>query len=391
MSHICVAHTNLMAKGGGEGVCMTTLEALQNHHDVTLCTLFPLDWEELNHYFETAVHPENVSVYRPIGVNQLLNQIDIPLYNLQNALLNRVIERRIDEFDTVVSTDNEVSLPIPTIQYIHTPRFGRLVTTKRVGEDSFVDHAYDRLSWYVGGYDPNEVRSSVLLTNSNWMANIVHDTYDVRPRVVHPPVDTRGFTPRPWDQRENGFVIVGRIARYKRVDQVIRVIDGVRDHGHDVHLHVIGPGYDGAYRHEIERLAQEREYVILDGELSRAELIERICTHRYGIHGKRNEHFGMAVAELVAGGALPFVPDSGGQRDIVNHCDELMYTTVDDAVMKIDQVLSNPSLATELRFDPDSIERRFGRERFKETINDLVDETIEGRSEISPSGANMSI
>lgn len=65
MSRICVAHTNLMAKGGGEGVCMTALEALQDRHDVALCTLFPPDWEELNRYFDTAVRPVDVAVHRP--------------------------------------------------------------------------------------------------------------------------------------------------------------------------------------------------------------------------------------------------------------------------------------------------------------------------------------
>ncbi|MDS0474560.1 glycosyltransferase [Natrinema sp. 1APR25-10V2] len=150
------------------------------------------------------------------------------------------------------------------------------------------------------------------------MANVVQDVYDVHPEVVHPPVDTEGFDPRPWDEREDGFVTVGRLARYKNVAETIRIVDGVRERGHDVHHHVVGPSYDPEYRRELEAMADARDYVTLEGELPREELVDLLCTHRYGLHGKRNEHFGMAVAKFVAAGAIPVIPDNGGQRDIVD-------------------------------------------------------------------------
>jgi hypothetical protein len=36
---------------GAEGVCTTTVEALQDSHDITLFALFPFDRHELNRYF----------------------------------------------------------------------------------------------------------------------------------------------------------------------------------------------------------------------------------------------------------------------------------------------------------------------------------------------------
>lgn len=33
---------------------------------------------------------------------------------------------------------------------------------------------------------------------------------------------------------------------------------------------------------------------------------------------KENKHFGIVVAEMVAAGMIPFVPNSGGQTEIVN-------------------------------------------------------------------------
>ncbi|WP_247729045.1 glycosyltransferase family 4 protein [Halovivax limisalsi] len=374
MARIAVAHTDLAAKGGGEGVCMTVLEALQDGHEVHLLTLTTPDLEELNRYFNTDVDP--LPVRRAPVVDRALDLVDVPLYNLRNALLNRHVARHRDEYDLVVSTDNELSPEPPAVQYVHTPRFGRLVVSKRVGEDGFVDHLYDRLSYRAGGYDAERIRRGRLLTNSRWMANVVQDVYGVRPRVVYPPVDTSGFDPLPWDEREDGFVTVGRLARYKNVDETIRIVDEVRERGHDVHQHVVGPSYDPDYRRELEAMAADRDHVTIEGELPRADLVELLCTHRYGLHGKRHEHFGMAVAELVAAGAVAFVPDNGGQRDVVDRRDALCYRTPGEAVEQIDDVLSNPDRRREVRLDPARVEARFGRKRFREEMRSIVREAL---------------
>ena len=107
MARIGVAHTDLMAKGGGEGVCMNALAALSDRYDVTLLTLTSPDVDELNRYFNTDVR--GVTVRRPPYVEEFLDRVDIPLYNAENALLSRFVDAHADEFDLVISTDNEIS------------------------------------------------------------------------------------------------------------------------------------------------------------------------------------------------------------------------------------------------------------------------------------------
>ena len=376
MARIAVAHVDPGMKGGGEGVCVATLEALQADHDLTLFTLAEPDVGELNDYFQTDV--DDIRVRTPAFVESFLDWLDDPRYNLRNALLNRFVARERERFDLAFGTDNELGVANPLVQYVHTPRFARLVVSKRVGEDGFVDHAYDRFSWKVGGFDPDRIRESTVLANSGWIADVVQDAYGVRPDVVHPPVDTRGFAERgdrPFGEREPGFVTVGRLARYKNVLENVEIIDRVRERGHNVHIHLVGPGYDDEYTREVKRAAGEREYVRVEGEVSREELVDIVARHRYGLHGKRHEHFGMAVAELVAGGTVPFVPDNGGQREIVGS-DRLTYSTTDEAVEQIDRVLSNPEEARELRRGTAEIERQYGRERFKREIRDVVDDAL---------------
>jgi hypothetical protein len=36
-----------------------------------------------------------------------------------------------------------------------------------------------------------------------------------------------------------------------------------------------------------------------------------VSRHRFGLHGMKGEHFGIAPAELICGGCITFVPDDG--------------------------------------------------------------------------------
>jgi glycosyltransferase involved in cell wall biosynthesis len=375
MARIAVAHADLMAKGGSEAVCMNALEALQGVHEVTLLTLTSPDLNELNRYFRTEVR--DVDVRRPRWAALLLRRVDASRGDLRNALLNRFVADCRDEFDLVVGTDDELSVRGPLVQYVHAPRFARLAVSKRVGEDRFRDHLSDRLTWKFGNYDPELVRSSTLLADSGWTADVVQDAYDERPTVIHPPVDTRGFDEAavPWGGREPGFVAVGRVAPDKDVLRNVEIVDRVRDRGHDVHLHLVGPEADDEYAREVERAAADREYVNLDGEVSRERLVELVSTHRYGLHAARHDGFSTAVAELVAGGTLPFVPDRGSQPDIVGS-DDLTYGTTDEAAEQIDRVLSNSERARKLRRATPEIEDRFGKRQFHRKMREVVAEEL---------------
>jgi glycosyltransferase involved in cell wall biosynthesis len=312
----------------------------------------------------------------------LHEEFGLKYYVLQNALLGRYARRRADEFDLLVSTINELGLESDAIQYIHFPFDWTVSLDNRehifhptVEQDSL----YERLATWVAGVDREDILQNTLLANSEWTADVVADAYGTRPQVLHPPVDTREFEDRPWHEREDGIVTVGRIERSKRIKELIEITAGVRERGRDLHLHVIGPTVDEEYRREVEKVAAGREYVYLEGELPRDELVERISTHMYGIHGKRYEHFGMAVAELAAGGAIPFVPNDGGQHAIVDDREELLYESVDDAVEKIATVAGHPDLQRDLRrpLGPEPIQRRFGRERFQQAIRRIVAETLD--------------
>lgn len=372
---IAVAHHNLMEKGGAEGVGMNVLEALQDHYDVTLLTLTHPDIDELNRFYNTAVNERKIEIQQIGLITPVLYNKTKKLHLMKNALVSRLVARRSDEFDLVFCTYNELSLPGCSFQYIHMPQFRRWTQDDDTGPLSGI---YDAVSKAIEGFDQEMIGRNHLLANSAWTARVTEKIYGTQPDVVYPPVDTTEFVDTPWTERENGFVTVGRLLPYKNVLRSINVVNRLRSRGHDTHIHIIGPALDTDYAERVKTVATAHDFVHLEGEVSRAELVELISTHRYGIHGMDHEHFGMAVAELAAGGTIPFVPDDGGQREIVHERDELLYETVDEAVEKIDRVISNPELQTKLLDQLDDVEERFGRERFRETIRELVSGSLDG-------------
>jgi glycosyltransferase involved in cell wall biosynthesis len=84
------------------------------------------------------------------------------------------------------------------------------------------------------------------------------------------------------------------------------------------------------------------------------------------------EHFGIAVAEMVRAGCVVFVPDGGGQVEIVGQEDRLRYTSAADAVAKILQVMRDPDAQAALRGRLAARKDLFGAERFVRRVQEIV-------------------
>ena len=82
---------------------------------------------------------------------------------------------------------------------------------------------------------------------------------------------------------------------------MIEIIGAVRDAGFDVHLHIIGPVGDRFYYREIKKMQRKNSWIILEGLVDRQKLTSIISEHKYGIHGRSNEHFGIGVVEMIKG------------------------------------------------------------------------------------------
>ncbi len=157
--------------------------------------------------------------------------------------------------------------------------------------------------------------------------------------MLHPPL--AGSFPRlPWEQRADAFLAIGRLAPEKRYETIVAILQEVRRRGHAVRLTIAALDDSPAHTRALgEVFARHASWITVHHNLERTALLALVAHHRYAIHANPREPFGMAVAELAAGGCLVFAPNRGGVSDIVRD-PRLRFATVQEAVDKICRVLA---------------------------------------------------
>ena len=382
MADVTIFHPDLRRGGGGETVAFYLLDALIDDHSVTLYTVSDPGFEELSQQTGVTVYEDDFSVksISPLPVSAIETladvasewfQIDLHLDALKSAFIQRRVRASELDHDLLVSTANEFFVEGPSLQYIHFPTYsGRAGSEYETWAPSIPYRLYRTVCKTVAGgrgFDS----STTLVTNSQWTRDIVQRSYDHPVEVVYPPVNIEDFDPNT-DTQEAGFVTVGAIHESKRQLDMIEILDRLQNQGIYTHLHIIGEVWSQSYYECVRNAATDRDYIHLEGYVDRERLIDLIEQHKYGLHGRKNEHFGIAVAEMVAGGAIPFVPDGGGQTEIINERPELKYHSTEDAVQKITKVMTDTALQQNLRSDLDSTVTEYSTDQFKRSIRSLV-------------------
>jgi glycosyltransferase involved in cell wall biosynthesis len=374
---ILMIQPNLQPPGGGQSVCAWILQALKGSYDLSVLSWRPVDLAPINHFFSTSLAAGDISFHtvNPI-LRRCMDSLPTTASLLRTALLLKACRKIQQRFDVLMTTNNEADFGRPGIQYIHYPwnNFPRPSVDLRWYHVACAVSCYYRLCTAVGKFSKDRIRSNITLVNSNWTAARVKECYGgIATQTVYPPV-VGDFPDSPWAERENGLLCIGRISPEKKIEKIIAIVGAVRAAGHDVHLHIVGTPDDDAYYGRIARLAREHaSWIALEHNLSRPELVRRICTHRYGLHGMPDEHFGMSIAEMVAGGCIVFVPDGGGQTEIVGDCTQLRYCSADDAVKKITAVLASDDEQERLRKRLLPRRELFSVDHFTQQIREIVD------------------
>jgi glycosyltransferase involved in cell wall biosynthesis len=380
---ILIVHSSIQPPGGGNGVCAWMIQALARDYAVDVLTWEPVELDAVNRYFGTSLR---VSDFREIrvsrGLRAVVDSMPGSLGLLQTSILLRRCRRIGHDYRAILSANNEGVFGRPGIQYVHCPW-------------AFRRHPEQMVSWYHGsetlmnayisfcvslcGYSDGAMKRNLTLVNSEWTRARVRECYGIESTVLYPPV-TGSYPPAPWCEREDGFVCVGRFASEKRIKETIAIVKAVREAGVPARLHVVGTRIDSHYYESILRLVRKNaEWVTLHENLTREELARLMASRKYGIHGMLEEHFGMAIAEMVDAGCIVFVPRGGGQVEIVGSDERLTYRDAGDAVAKILRVMSSEAEQQALRAHLESRRGLYSVETFKRRLREIVGEFAERR------------
>lgn len=210
-------------------------------------------------------------------------------------------------------------------------------------------------------------RLRTVVANSSAVADRVTRWWGRESMVVHPPVDTEGFTPDPSVEREDFFLLAGRLVPYKRPDLAVRAAAEA-----DVPLVVAG---DGRAMQACRALAGPRTTFL--GRVPHGELL---ALHRRtrALLMPGIEDFGIVPVESMATGTPVIALGEGGAVDTV-----LPGRTGVHVAPGTDDEIATGFADAMRAFDPAAYDRReirewaegFSRNNFRQRMQDVVDGT----------------
>ncbi|GAB4063499.1 glycosyltransferase [Angustibacter speluncae] len=235
--------------------------------------------------------------------------------HLLPALPIAVRRLRVPEADVVIASHHAFASQVvhatdaPVVAYVHSParwvwdpQMRRGEVGGRVGELGLGAFAaafrrHDRSA---------AARLHTVVANSTAVADRVRRWWGREAEVVHPPVDTAYYSRDDRVEREDFFLLAGRLVPYKRPDLAVRAAARA-----GVPLVVAG---DGRARAEVEALAAPGTVFL--GRVDDDELrsLYRRCR---ALLMPGVEDFGIVPVEAQACGAPVVAVDAGGARDSV--------------------------------------------------------------------------
>lgn len=349
-----VFHPWLVEGGGSEAIALWAAQALAVDYDVDILTMGQTPLERLNAAYGTSLEEGRIG-WVQIPLPRLLARRGDAL---RAALARRAVRARASAYDLLVSSYNVMDFGRPGLQYVSDFSFddslrrALLRDPARWREERRPPALWRRLYLAAGRGIARESssgwRANRTLANSQWTRRLLAEAFGVESAVVYPPVASAGEIP-PWEDRDSGFVTVGRIVPEKRVDELAGIIGLLRAAGQDIHLHVLGRLPEDAYGRALARRASaESDWLRLEGAAYGARKWDFLRAHRFGISGCRHEAFGLSAAEMVRAGMIVWVPRGGGQVEIVDH-PELVFDSPSDAAAKIGRILADPDRQRVLR------------------------------------------
>lgn len=379
---IAIIHPQLNVGGGSEACALWIAEALKQEYNVSLIASGEINLGRLNEFYGTNLSENEIDAIE-IPISRLFkNKFDA----LRTYKLARFCKKIAPKFDVMISTYNFLmDFGKPGVQLIADLSFDdELRRTydiepgkprKWLYKKSFMRECYLKLAEILAGASRDDWKKNIIISNSLWTQKIIKDFYGVESDVIYPPAVGK-FLDVPWASRENGFLYLGRISPEKQIEKIIEILAEVRKNNFDVHLHIVGGAKDPIYEKLIKDLCEKNKtWCFMEGIMHGQEKLDFIAKHRFGISARSNEPFGIAVAEMVKVGCIVFVPDGGGQTEIVGQS-SLIYKDAPDAIEKIEIIINNKELQDDLRQNLSKNSQKFSVQNFKREINVIINEFL---------------
>jgi glycosyltransferase involved in cell wall biosynthesis len=344
---IAVTHVRL-GWGGSEKRVLWGIQALKDHHNVTLITAGCYDLQALNDYYGTDLEASDFhSIQAPLPFFLRRNS---RMAAVRGALFQRYCRKIASDYDVLISGYGPTDFGRPAIHFMADFSWDQQMREAlhpyppgMIYNNKWIRRSYLKLVQMLSKPSGRDLFAGedLMLSVSPWVSRVIQERYGISSPVLPSPVPG-DFFPVPWERKQYGFVCLGRLAPEKRIEDIIEILSAVRQKGHDIHLHIVGTGDHDAYVRFIESLARQHgSWINMEGRKQGKEKAMLLSEHAFGIHSCRGDAFPGALIEMMKAGCVIWAHNSGGQPDILQ-ISELLYQHKNEAVNKIDRLLCDP-------------------------------------------------
>jgi len=294
----------------------------------------------------------------------------------QIPLLNITSRSLYSKYDMIINLSNCMYfLPesIAKVHYIHHPPEAVLKYEPKYKQShvwSLYTTPLKMLYW-----SQSPPKGDVYLANSNYTKRRMEEFYNIDDQidVVYPPV-VDDFISREAELKKKKVSTLGSFHPNKKQMAQIDIAEKHPDHDFVLMGRVKSKSYFEKCEKRVESNSIDNVRLLPDVETSR--LLSELRSSDYFLHTRKNERFGIAVAEAISRGCIPIVHDSGGLEEIVPISD-LRFSDISEAsniLCRLDKV--NTEEKNDLSTYLSNNAKQFTPTEFQKRIKQILREQI---------------
>jgi glycosyltransferase involved in cell wall biosynthesis len=363
---ILVVHPRMSVMGGGERVAIHSMkEALREGHEVHLATE-EFDLYSFEDFFGIQGFFKNIQLVTYPPFQPIVRKAVLYQRLIYDQLRLRKIVSKGGAFDLILNTAeiaNQPSARSPAIEYCYFPEYFSHL------EPNGLSGLWQMYYWPAKIFYRERVsRVDRLLAVSNFTRQFVREKWGRESTTLYPPCPIDLYNNLRVPKRDL-VVTVGRVAPEKRMAIFLQIARRLPE----VEFAIIGSvASDKGPYYETLRAAAPSNVSFVVSPLRKVR--ELLGGAKVYVHTAQNEHFGITIVESMAAGCVPVVNDSGGPREIVS--DEVGYrwSTVDQAVAQVSELVNDDSVRRRLSNGAAFRAKQFGPEVFELGLGSVLRE-----------------
>lgn len=222
-------------------------------------------------------------------------------------------------------------------------------------------------------------RVSKIICNSYFTKRFIDNSFKVESVVIYPPAPVEKIQP---GRKENIILSVGRFSqldRSKRQDLLVEAFKKIFDSGYRDWKLILAGGTDigvGNYIDKLRKLSKGYPIKIIEKPIFQG-LKKLYSTSKiywsaagYGVNDEKEpekvEHFGISVAEAMAGGVVPLIYSAGGHKEIIKEGENgYLWTSKQELVKKTIKLADDKKLLIKISQNAIFSAAKYSYERFE--------------------------